>query len=133
MSVIALLGVDSQRLSAKLACFLFSLVAITCLAQYVKGNRRVVSFFLVFPLVVGMVWFVLPILERRAIRSGQPSGFGVHAGYFSLGILVAITAVLRLVGGYSTNGDATERSWVITAVVICYLAVSLVRIVPGLF
>ena len=131
MFVIALLGVDSQRLSAKLACFLFSLVTITCLAHYVKGNRRAVSFFLVFPLVEGMVWFVLPMLES-APSFWPTTGFGVHAGYLSLGILIAVTTSWVLSEDI-VQWRPTEGSRVITALAICCVAVSLVRIVPGYF
>ena len=62
MSVIGLVGVDSQRLSAKL--FVFLLVSCYHLFRAKsKGNRRAISFFLVFPLVEGIVWLVLPMLE----------------------------------------------------------------------
>ena len=131
MSVIALLGVDSQRLSAKLSCFLFSLVAITYVARYVKGNRRVVSFLLVFPLMEGMIWFVLLMLER-APAFWPTTGFGVPAGYIFLGIPVAITLSSVLSKDIVQQGP-TEGSRVITALAILCVTVSLVRIAPGYF
>jgi len=131
MSVIALFGVDSQRLSAKLSCFLLSLVAITYLAQHVKGNRRAVSFFLVFPLMEGMLWFVLPMLES-APSFWPTAEFGVHAGYFSLGILVAIT-LSSVLSKDIVQRRSTEGSRVITAFAMCCVTVSLARIAPGYF
>ena len=131
MSVIALLGVDSQRLSAKLSCFLFSLVAITYVARYVKGNRRVVSFLLVFPLMEGMIWFVLLMLER-APAFWPTTGFGVPAGYIFLGIPVAITLSSVLSKDIVQQGP-TEGSRVITALAMCCVTVALVRIAPGYF
>ena len=131
MSVIALLGVDSQRLSAKLSCFLFSLVAITYVARYVKGNRRAVSFLLVFPLMEGTIWFVLLMLES-APSFWPTAGFGVHAGYFSLGILVAITLGCVLSKDI-VQWRPIEGSPVITALAMCCVTVALVRIAPGYF
>ena len=131
MSVIALLGVDSQRLSAKLSCFLFSLVAITYVARYVKGNRRAVSFLLVFPLMEGTIWFVLLMLES-APSFWPTAGFGVHAGYISLGILVAITLFSVLSKDILQRGP-TEVSRIITALAMCCVTVALVRIAPGYF
>lgn len=128
-SIIALAGVDSPRLSAKLSCFLFLLVAITDLARRAKGNRRAVSLFLMFPLMEGMVWLMLPLLENA--HSFWPTvGLADHAGYFSLGILAAIVLSLVLLRA-ADQWRRTDGSAVITVLVMCYLTVSLVRIVPG--
>ena len=130
-SVSGLVGIDSQRLSIKLFCFLSLLVIVTYGAEKVKRNQRAISFLLVFPLIEGMVWLVLPMLEY--VPSFWPTvGFGMHAAYFSLEIFIAITLSFILLKAIDES-QCPEGSWVITAVAIFYLAVSLVRIAPDYF
>ena len=45
MSVIALVGIDSQRLSSKLSCFLFLLVAVTYFGKKLREIRALLVFF----------------------------------------------------------------------------------------
>jgi hypothetical protein len=128
MSFIALAGVDSRRLSAKLSCLLILLVTITYLARRIRWNRRAVTLLLMFPLMEGMIWLVLPLLENS--HSFWATGLAVHAGYLSLGILVAIVlspALLRT----ADQSRPTNGSGVITTLAMCCLTVYLVRIVPG--
>jgi len=127
-SVSGLLGIDSQRLSIKLFCFLTLLAVVTYFAQKVKGNQRAISFLLMFPLIEGMVWLVLPMLEY--VPSFWPTvGFGMHAAYFSLEIFTAITLSFILLKAIDES-QCPEGSWVVRGVAIFYLAVSLVRFVP---
>ena len=71
-SVRGLVGIDSQRLSTKCFCVLGLLAVVTYFAEKSKAQQRAISFLLVFPLVEGIVWLVLPMLDG-AIRSGQPT------------------------------------------------------------
>jgi Dolichyl-phosphate-mannose-protein mannosyltransferase len=130
MSIIALLGIDSQRLSSKLSCFLFLLVAVTYFGQKSKRNSRVVSFLLIFPLMEAMIWLVLPML---GIQSFWPTEeFGIYAVYSFLGILVAI-ALSYILLKVTDMLKSTEGSQFITVVTMVCLTISLVRIIPGYF
>src|SRR5262249_4332324 len=78
-----------------------------------------------------MIWFVLLMLE------GAPSfwptaGFGVNAGYISLGILVAIT-LSSVLSKDTVQQGPTEGSRVMTALAMCCVTVSLLRMAPGYF
>ena len=130
MSVIALVGIDSQRLSTKLSCFLFLLVAVTYFGQKFKRNSRIVSFLLIFPLMEAMIWLVLSML---GIQSFWPTEeFGIYAVYSSLGILVAI-ALSYILLKVTDMLKSTEGSQFITVVTMVCLTISLARITPGYF
>jgi len=130
-SVSNLVGIDSQRLSTKCFCVLGLLAVITYFAEKSKNNRRAISFLLVFPLVEGFVWLVLPMLEW--VHSFWPTGgFGMHPAYFALEIFIAITLSFILLKAIDESQSA-EGSWLITAAAICCLSVALVRIAPNYF
>jgi len=131
-SVSNLVGIDSQRLSTKCFCVLGLLVVVTYFAEKSKNNRRAISFLLVFPLVEGFVWLVLPMLEW--VHSFWPTGgFGMHPAYFALEIFIAITLSFILLKAIDESQSVAEGAWLITAAAICCLAFGLVRIAPDYF
>ena len=98
MSVIALAGIDSQRLSSKLLCLLISLAVVTYLEKKLREISELLVCLLVFPLMEGNVWLVLPMLEW--VHSFWPTGgFGIYA-YFVLENFHRDNSILYFVKGY---------------------------------
>jgi len=129
MFLINLTGVESDRLSVKLFCFVFLLVAVTYLVQRVKGSRRAVTLFLIFPFVEALIWVGLSTAEKF-VPFWPITGFRLHATYLSLVILFGIGisfAIAKVIDQWS----AYQGSRIVTAAAICYLIVALIRLSPG--
>lgn len=126
---VALVGIEAERLMIKLACFMVAVVVITFLLYRFKENRRVLSFFLIFPLVGGLAWTISSTLWVD--HSFWPrSGFNLGAPSISLDIVcaTAISATLAMVRG---RWKRIEGLCFITAFAMLYMVVLLARILPG--
>jgi hypothetical protein len=130
LSLVGLLtGVDCDRLSAKLFCFVFLSAAVAYLAQLLKGNRQAVSLFVIFPFVEALIWLVSSTAEK-SVPFWPITGFRLHAIYLSLEIFLGV-GISFVMAKIIDQWSADQRSRMLTAGAICYFAVALIRLSPG--
>jgi hypothetical protein len=121
-SVVEYFAVDPERLSSKLVCVALLMAGTTFVAGRYRRNHGAIGFLLVCPLIAGMAWAILSMINGYSFwpSAGSPSHFAAYG-------LIAL-----VVSGVSIVVEMASRRWEVTRfVTVCallYLPFSLVGI-----
>lgn len=120
---------NSDRLLYKIACIILLSFVITTLLYIIRFNKKIICFFLVFPIVVGACWQLLWAFSAGRYHFWINSESLLHPVVWTFTLLITlITSVVLVCVIYKLSHVFLRR--VIIIVSIFCLTISFVRISP---
>jgi hypothetical protein len=128
-SAAALVGMDTDRLRAKLLCIVVSVAVVLWATSRWRGRRGVTEFLLVFPVVASAGWLALDAAGMPGFAFGARGAAATHVAVWSA--FLTGMGVVAAVLGQAARDVARGRARAVTELAMGYLLVSLAAIAPG--
>jgi hypothetical protein len=128
-SAAPLIGLDMERLRIKMACLFVSISATAYVLYRLKHNQQAVRFFLIFPLVGGMIWALLSA-SVMGYSFWPTRSFELYARWW-VPALLAAAGVAVVLSNVSARWSATRWAHGLTTLALFYLLTLAIKIAPG--
>ena len=125
----AMVGLDTERLRAKLLCYLLAVAVVLWARNRWRGREGATEFLLVFPVVASAGWLALDAAGMPGLSFWGGGAATTHLAVWSA--FLTGTGVVAVILRRVTWDAARSRARLVTALAMGYLLVSLVNIAPS--
>lgn len=125
----AVVGLDTERLRAKLPCLLLAVAVVLWARSRWRGREGATEFLLVFPVVASAGWLALDAAGMLGLSFWARGAPATHLAVWSAFLTGA--GVVAVIFAQPTWDAARSRARLVMALAVGYLFVSLVDIAPS--